>query len=354
MVHEKIETFKRFWKGEGPCLILIPPPEPAPYDAHDYPTLFHHPQYMWEAEMHRAKAVLDWPTDGIPTVRPSLGVVFVPSMTGQGYKLRAGQMPWHGEPLSREQIRKSAEIDVAATELMQLAEEFYRIHHQKNHAPIVAYHADTQGVFDVAHLVYGDQIFYDLANENEHPWIRELLEICLALYIKATDHLKKMLSENTSEMIHGHGTSQGVYFPHAGVRMSEDTPTLVSPRMIEQFILPVIERGAEVFGGAFVHYCGFHLELFEQLCHSNLVKAIDLGNPEMYDLQWLLERCAETGTVFHSRVAELPGEDWRMYLRRIAKIINDTDARCILRPSIYPKTKAECAEMRSLWHELTS
>ena len=48
---------------------------------------------MWEHEVRRARAVADWPTDGIPTVRPNLGEVFVTSLVGQGYELIESQHP---------------------------------------------------------------------------------------------------------------------------------------------------------------------------------------------------------------------------------------------------------------------
>jgi len=78
-------------------------------------------------------------------------------------------------------------------------------------------------------------------------------------------------------MIHGHATPQGLFFPHAGVRISEDSATLISPEMIDRVLWPYIERSVEPFGGGFVHYCGKHDYLFQKLCSSRLVKAIDLG-----------------------------------------------------------------------------
>jgi hypothetical protein len=67
-----------FWRGEGPSLILIPPGEQELYDLTDYPARFHDPQAMWESEMRRAEPVVDWPTDGIPTVRPNFRTPDIP------------------------------------------------------------------------------------------------------------------------------------------------------------------------------------------------------------------------------------------------------------------------------------
>ena len=349
----KIESHKAFWNGDGPCLILIPAAKMEAYDTVGYRELFYNPDKMWESETGRARPALGWPTDGIPTVRPNLGTIFIPTIAGQGYEIREGQMPWPGEHIDPEAIRASRQVDVTGTELMQLAAEFYRIHSNHDDEGIAAYHADTQGVFDIAHLLYGAEIFYDLADESKTSWIDELLDICLDLYVRVSQHLKELLEEEPRSMIHGHGSPQGVYFPRAGVRMAEDTPTLISPAMIERFILPSIEKATEPFGGVFAHYCGEHKPFFEQLCRLECVRAIDLGNPEMYDTRRLLELCAETGTVLYSRVADEPDESWEAYTRRLGELVRETGARCILSPLVFPETREECADMLALWRELT-
>jgi len=353
-MHRNIEIQRRFWEGDGPCLILIPPPEGDAYTLEDYPNRFENPSVMWNSEFVRAQRVADWPTDGIPTIRPNLGVIFIPAMAGLSYKVQPDQMPWPGEPLDRSRIRAARGVDVTTTDLMRRAEAFYTAHRELGDGDIVPYHADTQGVFDIAHLLYGEELFYELPDQDEVGWIAELMDICYDLYVRTSQHLKGLLGEAPSEMIHGHGTSQGLYFPHAGVRMAEDTATLLSPGTIERVILPAIERAAQPFGGAFVHYCGRHSAFFEQLCRMECVRAIDLGNPEMYDTSSLLERCGETGTVLYSRVApESETETWEAYVRRLAAMVNRTGARVALRPAIVPKTREECAAMRDLWHELT-
>lgn len=352
-MQQKIELHKRFWRGEGPSLMLIPSGKTALYDLNDYPRRFHDPQAMWESEMRRAESVVDWPTDGIPTVRPNLGVIFIPTMAGLGYKLPEDQMPWPGEPIAREAILAARDADVTKAELMRLVERFYGIHRERGGESIAPYHADTQGIFDIAHLLYGDEVLYELPYDEQREWVEGLFDLCVDLYIRVTRHLKALLGEDVGCMIHGHGAPQGAYFPTAGVRMSEDTATLLSPGMIDQFILPLIERASEPFAGVFAHYCGLHESFFDQLCGLDCVRAVDLGNPEMYDARALLERCAETGTVLYSRVAGEPGEAWEAYTRRLAGLVQETGARCILGPEVFPETREECQAMLELWHELT-
>jgi hypothetical protein len=103
----------------------------------------------------------------------------------------------------------------------------------------------------------------------------------------------------------------------------------------------------------FAHFCGRHQALLERLCRLPEIIALDLGNPELYDTRWLLERCAETDTVLYSRLAAEPGEPWAVYVQRLAGLVRQTGARLILRPLVFPERRADCAAMQSLWHELT-
>jgi len=196
LIHEKIASHRKFWNGEGPSLLLISPDSGPLYDTADYARRFADPQQMWESEIRRAQPILDWPTDGIPTVRPNLGVVFVPSIAGQGYELKDDQMPWPGEPLTLDTIRAARRAEVAESTLMRRAEAFYRIHREHGSADVAPYHADTQGIFDIAHLLYGDEILTSMAGTPaEQALVFELLEISLDLYLKATRRLKDLLGE---------------------------------------------------------------------------------------------------------------------------------------------------------------
>ena len=351
---EKIESHKKFWRGEGPGLILIPPSRAGLYDLNDYPQRFRDPQLMWKTEIKRASAVIGWPTDGIPTVRPNLGVITIPAMAGQNFQTPENSMPWPGDPLSIEEIRAIRNINLTESEVFRLSAEFYKIHRESGETQIATYLPDTQGVFDIAHLLSGEEIFYSLLDTEEGNWYTELMVISLDLYIKASMAFKAVMKEDSGIMIHGHGTEQGVYFPDSGVRVSEDTATLLSPEMIEECILPYVRRSVQQFGGGFLHFCGVHPSLFEQFTAMPEIKAIDLGNPEKYDTKYLLERCAETGTVLYSRIATEPGENWKEYINRIGSLVARTGARVILRPLVFPESRKECNEMLELWHDLTS
>jgi hypothetical protein len=350
----KIEAHRRFWQGDGPCLILVPAARNTLYDLEGYPDRFHDPEAMWRSEMSRARPVIDWPTDGIPTVRPNLGVVFVPAIAGLDFRLPEAAMPWPGAPLPLDRIRAARDIVPEQTEVFGLARDFYDVHRRSGATDVAPYLADTQGVFDIAHLLRGDEIFFDLADPEAGDRATELMDVCSVLYERASLALKRALGEDNDTMIHGHGAEQGLHFPHAGARVAEDTATLLSPSMIESVILPAVTRCADRFGGIFAHFCGHHPTLLRQLAELPGVKAIDLGNPEQYDSRRVMECCAETDTVLYSRLAAEPGEDWRAYATRLAGLVQTTGARVALRPVLFPASREDCRELLDMWHALTT
>jgi hypothetical protein len=348
---QKINLHKDFWQSNTSCLIFIPTAQMVQYDIANYEQRFYDPQKMWDSECRRAKAVLDWPTDGIPTIRPNLGTIFIPAIAGQEFVITDGQMPWPGEHLSIEKIAEIKNIDINSAKVMNLAEKFYEINNKKGSQQICTYMPDTQGVFDILHLLLGDATFYELADKKEK--IKTLLHIIAEFYIEVSLKLKKYMGEDANSMIHGHGTQQGLYFANAGVRLSEDTPTLLSPGMIDEFVIPYMQQAAKPFGGAFVHFCGKHEYLYDRILECDFVKAIDLGNPEMYDTHRLLDKCAKTNTVFYGKLANQENETWQQYIKRIADIIKDTGAKCVLRPTVFPDSFDQCRKMYDMWHELT-
>lgn len=354
MMAEKKAQHEAFWRGEGPGLILIPPKQRVQYDVESYAARFHDPQAMWANEMAKAREVLDWPTDGIPTIRPNLGVVFVPAIAGQAFDIEEGSMPWPGAPLTREAILRAGDLDPETCDLIRLAREFYQIHQASGETEVAAYLPDTQGVFDIAHLLRGDDIFMDLADPDEREWIDGIMAVCQKLYEEATRLMKDAAGEENATMMHGHSTPQGLYFSTAGARIAEDTATLLSPGMIADIIVPSVEKCIQAFDGIFLHYCGRHEDLFKQLVALPGIKAVDLGNPEMYALDDLMSWCADTDTVLHSRLPAEPGETWRAYIERIAAAARRAGARVALRPLVFPDNRAECADMRDCWHECTT
>ena len=213
------------------------------------------------------------------------------------------------------------------------------------------YLPDTQGVFDLSHLIVGTDLLYLLADRPKQ--VLEIQERSLQLFLRATGLFKELLGEESGSMVHGHGMPIGVWFPDTGARISEDSATLISEDMIREFCLPFIRRAARPFGRLFMHFCGHHPGFLKMLCRMEEVSTLNLGNPEMYELEELFDLCGESGTVYFGHLLAMPGEGGESYLERLAALLRRRQTRLILVSDYHPRGGQEKAALVRRWHDLT-
>ena len=194
--------------------------------------------------------------------------------------------------------------------------------------PVLPYVPDNQGVFDLTHLVAGSDVFYAVADDP--PALLAAQERSLELFLAGSRWFKDLVGEEAGSMVHGHGMPSGVWFPDTGIRVSEDSCTLFSAADIRRFCLPFIERAIRPFGRGFLHFCGRHEDFLRMAVENPLVSTVNLGNPELYDLEEVFAWCGRTGTVFFGHVARAGGEDDEAWLERLAGMCGRTGCRLIL------------------------
>jgi hypothetical protein len=216
---------------------------------------------------------------------------------------------------------------------------------------VYPYVPDTQGIFDLSHLIVGSDLLYLLSDREEQ--VLALQEQSLRLFLAATRMFKDLLGEQSNAMIHGHGMPVGVWFPNTGARISEDSATLISDDMIRAFCLPFIARAAKPFNRLFMHYCGHHPGLLRMVCEMPEISTLNLGNPEMYDLEEVFSLCGRYDTVYFGHLPLRDGEDGPSYLERLADLCSRHKTRLILVSNYHPQGDQEKAAMVKLWHGLT-
>ena len=166
----------------------------------------------------------------------------------------------------------------------------------------------------------------------------------IRIRLKAFDH--RILDQSAKKIVE---TAR-----RTGARISEDSATLISDDMIREVCLPFIERAAKPFGRLFVHYCGHHPGFLQMLCQMKEISTLNLGNPEMYDLEELFSLCGRSATVYFGHLPLLEGEDGPSYLERLADLCRRHRTRLILVSEIHPQRNEEKAELVKRWHCLTS
>jgi len=110
-----------------------------------------------------------------------------------------------------------------------------------------------------------------------------------------------------------------------GLKVSEDTTTLLSPDLIDAFALPYLRKALERSGGGYVHYCGKNYHLLDVLLKEPLAWGINFGNPEMHDMTDVLARCKQHRKVYVGGIKRHDGEGYFDYFKRILEPAYDRD-----------------------------
>jgi hypothetical protein len=338
LLRRKAAFFEEFWNGDGPFPILFAKPHLAKgrsYVRHDLRQQHADVEKLLEEAILPARAVLEGPDDGIPTVRSDLGTTLFPSGLGLAFSVDENSHPWLVEHLELAAYARREGLSGGLTGAGEfpLAAAFYRRLCEEQTAgrlpvAIRPYVPDNQGIFDLTHLVVGTDLFY--AVRDDPSTLLAAQERSLELFLAGSAFFKRLIGEEDRSMIHGHGMPSGVWFPDTGIRVSEDSCTLISKADIERYWLPFVERAIRPFGRGFLHFCGHHEDFLRMTAEHPLVSTLNLGNPERYDLEELFALCGRTRTVYFGHLPHAEDEDDEAWLERLADLCGRTGCRLIL------------------------
>ncbi len=289
--------------------------EQASFPSADIQEAFNDKDAMLFSQLRMTLGVINSKSDAVPSIRVNFGTAVLLSCFGLEQQIFPDKMPWLKDHLSKQEIADIQPEDISFKGSFARALEMMTYMQEKIGDRIPVYCLDTQGPFDLAHLLFGDDIF--LALYDDPDFVHHLLKICTTLNIKAHEAMKTINGERPNQQYHGNG----LYAETMGVRICEDTTVMLSPEMIEIFSVPYIQKVADHFGGAWVHYCGRNDHLTESICAIPSVRGINFGHipGKEYDHPFSqdMERCLKTGKVYFGNWPRFPKESGKAYLERM-------------------------------------
>lgn len=359
---EQIETGRRrqaaVWEGVEPDYtpILLPPsrvPERAGYPSYNLKEQFYDPEKMLIEHVWGLIGQSRSPGDAQLAMRANLGTGFVPTTFGLEQLVFEDKMPWLKEHLDKATLQamtpdEFGEEEIRTRGLVPCALEYIGYFKEKLGNKAYVYLSDTQGPFDIAHLVYGDRLFTDLYDDPE--FVHHLMRLSTRAYISVSKVLKDAIGEPMSSGYHGN-----IYMGNGGVRCCEDTTTLLSPQAFREFVAPYIREALQPFGGGWVHFCGNGHQFLEELLDIPEVKGINFGNPERYDYEATMDLILERGKFYVGTFPTMPGEGIEAYFRRILQPLKKHGTRkgLIFMPQQDDSPEwQEPGRIVELWHEL--
>jgi hypothetical protein len=283
----------------------------------------------------------------VPSIRANMGCGIFPSLfPGIVSQLFDDErMPWVTEHLDKETIQKLRPSDITLTDEFKLGlDHMAYMAEMLEGSGAYIYPMDLQDAVDIAHLVYGDPFFYELYDDPD--FVDHLLDLsCRAVELGITECLKIIPHSNT---VVTHYNQLAMPRSNGGIKFSEDTSTLLSPEHIEAYTVPSLRRQLEFTGGGYVHFCGRNVHLMEAVMKQEMVRGLNFGNPEKYDMEEVLRRLAKAGKVYYGSIPKKDDESQEAYFTRLLAASKDSNGCCRLLLSVSaPEGKTE--EVTAAW-----
>jgi len=335
-----------------PLIFWRPQNISVPGKTYDMKEQFYDKEKMLYAHLEEIEKCAENAFDALLCLRPNFGTIFIPSIFGLKYELPKDTFGWITSHLTKDEIKKFKIPHLGEVDMMKRAIEYLQFFKEELLEWIQVYLPDTLGPFEIAHSVYGDNIFYEIYDDPS--FIHYLLDLCTELYTQVTEKLKKVIGEERKRCYHGHALARGIYMRNGGTRISEDSATLISPRHIDEFVIPYDQKALNAFGGGFVHFCGKNDYLLESFLKLDEVRAINLGNPEMYDFDITMRKFIDYIKCYFGLWPKKDKETLEEYIRRMKEVTDSGTRGLILHFDEVMFPEYSCQDILQKWRAVMS
>lgn len=329
---------------------------PAPFPVHDhtYREAFEDPSKMLinqlEMNVYPHLIVKD---DAVPSVRADYGIVIVPSAFGCQIKVPENDMPWisgrvlgDGRP-DPDKLREPIFDEGLPAKVLD-TEQFFL--DELEDTGVRVYLADTQGPFDIAHLLMGESVFIAIYRYPKE--LREILSTAESAYVEYSRIQKEVIGEPLDQGAHGWDRTDGpsgIWMSQGGVRLCDDSAAMLSPRHFREFCVPLNSRCLEPFGGGMWHSCGKVSQLLPLVLETDGVKAVHLGNPEMHSFRDVRRMTLKKGICLVWKDILPENSEIEKFVNRFVQALDGEYTGVIF--SIDVQSLEEALKLKGLWEQ---
>ena len=283
-----------------PLVMLYPLDEDFAFQPYPHHEIFDDPEKMLFNELvyafETSIACRNQVSDDLPlTVRANFGVVIVASLFGAHVEQRGDNPPWiRHDANSRVDVGAILDRDPAdvsrgwGPKVLQTMQAYHEVLDDRAELKDLLHIVlpDLQGPMDNLELICGSGIFVELyANpETVGSALARLAEAQIAFVKEA----RRWTTDLTDGFCHQHAV---MLKGHILIR--NDTSILISPEMYRDIVAPHDARVLDAVRGGGIHSCGgieSHAAAFLEVPN---VSAIDLGQPELNDVDDVYARARE-------------------------------------------------------------
>jgi len=255
----------------------------------DWPTFPYNDTFVDQSKMLltqlRAPFIHNQFKDFCPlNIRCNYGTVIMPSIFGVNFQLTENSMPWSHHLKNRDEVEGLVNKGIPDFENELGGECFETLKfymkvlsdYPKLKKAIAIYHPDLQGPFDVAHLIWGPDIF--LALYDCPGLVHKLLSLITNTYLGWMKKWKELTGEGNQFTTHWN------FYIKGGIMLRDDTPVMLSSEHYDEFVKPYDQILLDEFGGC-IHFCGKGDSFIESMCKSKNLYGINCSQPELNDME---------------------------------------------------------------------
>ncbi|MBE6559735.1 MAG: hypothetical protein E7662_01315 [Ruminococcaceae bacterium] len=152
---------------------------------------------------------------------------------------------------------------------------------------VYVYHPDTQGPLDVAELLWGGEMFYEMFDDPD--FVHSVLRLITDTYKRFLDHWYTIIPRREGLNCHWGWLHPGT------VMIRNDSAMNLSPDMYDEFAFPYDNELLNYYGGGCVHFCGKGDHYIGVLAKAPLLYGINMSQPQYNDLDRIFEAVRTNG-----------------------------------------------------------
>ncbi|PID56457.1 hypothetical protein CSB45_11440 [candidate division KSB3 bacterium] len=272
-LEDKKEAIQKTWNLEHspelPFLIEIGQPHFATKDFYDDDDA----EIQWNEQYHRSRAAIcDY---GMPNIKPNVGIGVMAAAFNCEYQINREADPW-----TVPQIRETNVADVYTLEKPDPAtnpiylKAFARLDYLQQHSSLPLRLLNIPSPLVTASLIWEYTSFIE-ATILRPKEVHALLDIVTEATIEFVQVQLERI-ENLHTMGH-----EMWYIPRdVGLRISDDTASLLSPKTYREFGLRYNAKLAAAFGGIVVHSCGELKHVLPVMMETPGLRGLDITIPQ--------------------------------------------------------------------------
>ncbi len=152
---------------------------------------------------------------------------------------------------------------------------------------VEVYHPDTQGPLDIAELLWGGEMFYEMYDDAD--FVHAFIRLVTDTYKGFMDKWYEIIPKREELTVHWGILQRGTIF------LRLDSGMNLSPEFYREYSMPYDRELLDYYGGGCVHFCGRGAHFVGPLCEIDSLYAVQSSQPHLNDMESILSSvCARS------------------------------------------------------------